>query len=481
LTNLILFGGFGLAIMLAAAMLRPQWRLPALIVALLVLPGNMDNVWPQMQLDPHPIANNLAPVFTTADLLLVWALALSIRERRRLTATLERRLVLAALLVAGLATGAALVALSAGVEPAAAARGVVTFARVPAILFLVAAHANVMGDGRFLAAAFALGVLGLLANGVYTTATLQEARFTASTFGWNGFAVALLVGGLIVGGLAMRMSDGPPVAGVRRWLPIALAITAAAAFFGLVATGTRMALLVLPLAMVLAAALNRGWRVPGGWRKLAVAGAVVFVSVVASGLLTAEGNRALAVLTNPGQTVVIVTDPGSQPEFSPVRARTEFWVQATTLIRERPLTGVGPFQWNVERYRIDPTAPAQVVDPHNTYLQVAAEYGLIVTLAYLVLLGTTLAMTLLFAWQRRSLAATSWTATGFVVAALIFPLTEMTNSHFFNVRLGPIAWLLFASALVLARATMEGERLAPRLPSLRRQRGEEFGASQAAR
>lgn len=458
-----------MAVVLAIAMLRPVGRLPALVVALLGLPGNLDNIWLQMQLDPHPIANNVAPVFTTADLLLVWAVALSIHERRRLNDVLERRLVLASVVVAVLAAAASIVALGAGVEPAAVGRGVVTFARVPAILFLIAVHAGAMGQGRLLAGAFALGVVALLGNGVYTTLTIQEARFTASTFGWNGFAVALLASGLIVGGWAMSESESLRTERLRRFMPFILAMLAAAAFFGLVATGTRMALLMLPVAMLLAVALNR-YRLGREWRRIAAAGALILVSLAASGLLTAEGSRALAVLTDPGHTVDIVTDPGSEPDYSPVRARTQFWGQATSLVRERPLTGVGPFQWNIERYRIDPTAPPQVVDPHNTYLQMAAEYGLIVALAYLALLVSTLAIVLLFAWQRRSLAANRWTATGFVVTALVFPVTEMTNSHFFHVRLGPTAWLIFGAAFVLARATVDSERLTPRLPGVRLRR-----------
>jgi hypothetical protein len=35
------------------------------------------------------------------------------------------------------------------------------------------------------------------------------------------------------------------------------------------------------------------------------------------------------------------------------------------------------------------------------------------------------------------------------MAAVVYPVTELTNSHFFNIRLGAFGWLLLALAFVL--------------------------------
>jgi hypothetical protein len=97
----------------------------------------------------------------------------------------------------------------------------------------------------------------------------------------------------------------------------------------------------------------------------------------------------------------------------------------------------------------------------------AAEYGLIVMIAYLGVLASTLGAAFVFAWQRESMVANHWTATAIAAAAFIFPLTELTNSHFFHVRLGPMAWILFAGAASLARTGTSGDHLQLRLPSAR--------------
>lgn len=50
MTTLILWVGLGLAAISALAMRRPDWRVPALVFAILALPGNIDNLLPQMLL-----------------------------------------------------------------------------------------------------------------------------------------------------------------------------------------------------------------------------------------------------------------------------------------------------------------------------------------------------------------------------------------------------------------------------------------------
>ncbi|MCI0583585.1 MAG: hypothetical protein L0227_11980, partial [Chloroflexi bacterium] len=106
----IQIAGLGLVVALAVVGLRPEWRLAAIVVALLSVPGNVDNLLPQFSLDPHDLANNTGPVVSAVDALLGWAVALTVRERRAPTG-LRRSLTVVAVGVAAIAAGVAVVAL----------------------------------------------------------------------------------------------------------------------------------------------------------------------------------------------------------------------------------------------------------------------------------------------------------------------------------------------------------------------------------
>lgn len=430
-------------------MRRPVWRLPALLFALLAIPGNVDNLMPQMRLDPHEIANATAPAVSFVDLLIVWALALSVREDR------FRDWPRALWLIVGVAAATAVLATVVtivnvvvdGVAASAAVRGVLTMWRLPALLALAFALRGEARAGRPLAIAATAAVIVLIGNGLYTSAGGETTRFTAATFGRNGFSLVLMAGAIMAAGLAMdlrRREHTSP------WPWIVAFIIAASGLFGAIATGTRMSLLVAVPAVVAALIVNRSW---WNWRGVIGAGGLavgILIVAAAAMLWTTEGARALSGWTNPGETVDIITDPESEPDYSPVRTRTRWWDQALTLALGDPLTGIGPYQWNIRRYELEPNAEPIVADPHNTYIQTATEYGFPVLIAYLTTLLATAGTVAYRAWSAVSTLRSSTIATGVAAAALMIPAAEATNSYLFNVRIGPTAWLLMGVAVVLA-------------------------------
>jgi O-antigen ligase len=446
LNELILGAGILLVGVSAVALRWPAWRLPALAFALLAMPGNVDNLLPQMTLDPNPIADRTAPVFSAIDGLVALAVMLSLREGRWLRLGRGARwIVSGGIALWALATLSVLGHLASGVEPAAVARGSITFLRVPVLLFLVFGLADQLRSGRNIGIAAGLGTLSLIANGLYTSGRLDSARFTAATFGRNGFSLALIVAMLLAAGLAVTYAQR------SRWLPAALALTlASAALFGSIATGTRASLLAVLPAIAFALIVNRSWISRRG--LLGLGGMLVLAIAVstAAALTTSEGGRALSGITDPGETVDVLTDPNGQPWYSPVRTRTHFWSLAGQMIMEQPLTGVGPYQWNIQRYERDAQEVVVVVDTHMTYLQMAAEYGVPVFAGYMILLAACLGLVVGFAWRAGLPTSGGWAATTLAAAAVLFPVTELTNSHFFNVRLGPIEWLILASAVALS-------------------------------
>ena len=456
MTTVILAAGLVMIVVLATAIARPSLRLPAIAFGLLALPGNVDDLLPQLALDPHSIRDAMAPVVTSMDLLILWALLLTVRESPGL-GSIGRRLVVLAVIAAVVASLAVGVAAASGVPAGAVVRGLILWWRIAAIVYLAFALRAHLGDGRLLGLAIVAGGVVLLGNGVYTTVTGDLERFTAKTFGRNGLAVALTVVTVIGTGVAADLWSR--AAGAHhRLVAIGAAAIAALSLFGMSATGTRIAFMMLLLAGVAALVLYPGRlgrrAIPG----IALTFAVGFTVLAGSVLLTSAGGRTLSVVTDLDTTVGVVTDPGGTPTETEIRSRGEFWDLAVRMALADPLTGVGPFQWNVVRYVMDPTGPVVVADAHQTYLQIAAEYGLpslAVYLSLLVLVASAIVPSLLSIRDRERLG---WAGIGIVVGSVIIPIAAMTNSHIISPRNGPLEWLLLASAAAVCVAVRERTR-----------------------
>lgn len=435
-----------LVLLTAAVMTRPAFRLPALLVAILAVPGNVDNLMPQMLLDPNSLANNTAPAVSVVDLLIVWAVLLNLREGRlHLGTGYPRAALLIGVVVTVLAMVSAWIGAASGVPLEAAIRGTLTITRIPAIIALAIGLQGRHEGGRWIVAASAIAGVALLGNGLYTSTVGDFPRFTASTFGRNGFALALVLTAIGAGGLALSLYQR---ATPRRWLVVVAALLAVACIYGTLATGTRMAVLALVPALVVGLVVSKFWLIRRNVPAVAIA-VTLLVATMAASNLTAEGGRALSGLLDPGNTVDIITNPDDEPEWSPVRSRSDFWSHAVAMAVENPIAGVGPYQWNFQRYERDPTAVRVVADPHNAYLQLAAEYGIPALIAYLVLLAVVAIGILHAAWRNRE--PLSFATVALVVAAALYPVTELTNSHLFNVRMGAVGWIVMACALVVMR------------------------------
>lgn len=450
LSDIILVAGIGLALAVAFVMRQPGWRLPVLAFALLAIPGNVDNLGPQMLLDPNDLPNRTAPVISVVDLLIAWGLVLSLRERpEHLMSGAARWLIPGALALLAVATVVSMVNLVQGTPPEPTIRAILFFARIPALLAIAAATAPHLRDGRRVAIGVGLGLIPLLGNGLYTSTQADVTRFTAATFGRNGFSLALVLGVLAAAGAAVMF-----LAARRSRRTVALGVTATAlaclGLFGAIATGTRMSLLAAVPAVGFALLINRSWASWRGLKALGLAMALVLLTGVAAVMWTPEGQRAVSAIIDPGGTVDIVTNSDDEPWYSPVRTRSVWWEQARTMALSDPLTGVGAWQWNHVRYENDPDAIVAVADPHNTFLQVAAEHGLVLLAAYVALLGAAIVVGLVGIWHPAARSTRAWPATLTVVATLMIPITEMTNSHFFNVRLGALTWLLIGAYLAVA-------------------------------
>lgn len=444
-----------LTVGLAATMSRPRLRLPALLVGLLSIPGNVDNIVPQMRMDPNAIANNTGPAISVVDLLIVWAILLTLREGRRLLPGASRMFLLGTLVFAVVvALAAAVAVLTRGIEPLAAVRGVLTLSRVPALVYLAISLLPMDPRAVRLSVAGALGAVALIGNGLYTSAVEDYARFTAATFGRNGLGMVLVVTGLLAGGAAIQSLRGD----LDRRLAIPFGIIGAAAIFGAVATGTRMALIALIVGVLGAVVLNRSWWSWRGVRHVLAGVAAVVLIVVTATFTTVAGSRTVSTVTEFGDTMDSVTNVDGEPEYSEIRWRAHFWALAGDMVSGAPLSGVGPYQWNILRYQYEPDSPQLVANPHNAYIQLAAEFGLPAMIIYCILLMAVAGSVLLTQFRRGSTTAREWSAALLVGCAAAYPVTEITNSHLLNVRLGAVGWVILGTALAIALADRRNQQ-----------------------
>lgn len=234
-----------------------------------------------------------------------------------------------------------------------------------AILFLIVfsavrtrRQATLVATG-FLAGAVAAGVYGLLfANTAVPTG--YTGRLAGGDLDPNELASALVAGMALSVGLAASLKNPGP----------RLAALAAGGFCFLAAmlTGSRGGLVALTCMLIGAVVFGGRWRAP-----LAIAGVLV----------AAGAGLYISVLAPAPVRERIETTTGESPIQE---GRTTLWQIGERMVRAHPVTGVGAgnFQTSARRYLLQPGAifrsdtvlnGSQVT--HNTYLQTAAELGLV--------------------------------------------------------------------------------------------------------
>jgi putative inorganic carbon (HCO3(-)) transporter len=163
---------------------------------------------------------------------------------------------------------------------------------------------------------------------------------------------------------------------VRRWLALAALVPIMGA---IVRTGSRGGFLGLLAVTGILVARYR-W-IPLRWRL----GSVAVLALVAVGTGSdAYWNRMKTILS-PSQDYNVTSEVG----------RTQVWKRGLGYAWDRPLTGVGPDNFEYAEGTISPLAGRQAFGigvrwtaPHNTYVQVVAELGIPGLLLFLAMLGS---------------------------------------------------------------------------------------------
>jgi putative inorganic carbon (HCO3(-)) transporter len=309
------------------------------------------------------------------------------------------------------------------------------------------------------------GVVWILVAGGGLLATVSGFQFITGSFGSSYLGFGQSAVQTIVGAVNESRISGPigdpnfyaqwlvmlfPLALDRAWgehrlgLRVAAAYSAAAMAASVIFTFSRGGALAL-IAVVLLMLLRR----PARWKTLAV---LATAAVVSFPFLP---SNYLARLTEIGQvgTVDSTTDPSIRGRTAEVAAGWEMFV-------DNPLTGVGIGNYTVryEEYAHDLGIDDRRVvrQPHNLYLELAAETGLPGLAAFGVMLGGAFAS--LAAARRRFLVAGHQAQADTTYALGVALVAWLLTSAFLHLDFARPLWLLLGVAFALPRvAATEAE------------------------
>ena len=234
----------------------------------------------------------------------------------------------------------------------------------------------------------------------------------------NLYAVFLAVGSLWVGVIGVRSA--------ARWVRIAAVVTTAVGLGLLFATDGRVVYAALLLAVLVRLWAVRRWR----WVLLGVVvgGAVV---IVVTHLPQAEltWHRFIGVVTHHNN---------EGPSSFAVRTTLLAWGLA--LVVDHPLLGAGPGGYRASILAMPRRwFPHGKTDPHNGVLEIASQYGLVVT----ALLAVCWCVAIGRCWRLRR-----WWGAAFITA---MPLLSLANSTYLVQSVSQLGWLVCVLVASLSR------------------------------
>ena len=318
------------------------------------------------------------------------------------------------------------------------------FALFPIVLAFVVERRHVVAlFAVFVAASVASVAFGLLTDPSADTPT--EGRLAGAGINPNELGAVLVVAVVLGVGLGL----------VGSWHPLARSAAFAGAAIstaGLFLTQSRGALFGLAVAILVAPlAVGRGRRLAA----VVIAAAAVFCAVAWFGVVASESTRKR--VTNPS------AEGGS--------GRTDLWTVGWRMVEDHPIRGVGvgnfparsvdyllrPGRTDSDRYIVDTPKV-----PHNIYLAVLAELGIVGFLLFVTILATALAAVIQAARQftRRGQRVLDLLSRTLLIALVGYLAALFFSSQLFEKQL----WLLLATAPALLAIAQRapGEERMPR-------------------
>lgn len=278
-----------------------------------------------------------------------------------------------------------------------------------------------------------------------TTELFMDYNFPASVFGNpNNYAFFLVA--------AFPMLIIGLMSSTRRSVRVLYALSAGALPIVVFATGSRMCMAAIAIqGVVVLSFVGKRFvlRVAG---FLLLAGCMVIFFLPAAFSDTVQKAFSMGFAGGPGEWLNELSGGGR----SSGAVRLNLTKDGLWMTENSYMQGVGP--GNFQTIMTSGAAPypaAHVINPHNGFVEILAQYGALVTVLFLVWMGSCFAL----GWHAVRCTSLprkdSLRITGLclVLAIGALPLTSMASSSFFN---PSYSWMLLASLLVMAMAVERG-------------------------
>ncbi|RME25958.1 MAG: O-antigen ligase domain-containing protein, partial [Candidatus Zixiibacteriota bacterium] len=349
-------------------LLRHEWRPVLLPVIILAVPGLVDDFAPSVYLGPlDEMGANPVPIFTHLDIALVWLTLLHLTEGKfhRVKLHGPALVLLPLALWAALNTGVHFM-----ISPEGKFNGGAGVMATVGVLrwLLVYINASIMfrspKSARHLMAGILIVLAVLAVDSTYITLTRHTERLTAGTLGNNVFGNCLaLLAIMLLAAASDRVRH-------RRWFLFG----SGAAGTMLILTGTRMSLLAMFLGLLLFAVLR--------WRHYLTVTRICVLAGLLTGVVLITGYKLSQTETSGRFDVAAIArldlaNPDAQSfseSTTSILTRLYLWQASLNMITAHPIIGIGPGQWNEQKYRYGFSQPV-MIDAHNGYLHFAAEEG----------------------------------------------------------------------------------------------------------
>jgi O-antigen ligase len=418
-----------------------KWMLSIVVFLIIATPGPLDNLFPSAWIGPaSELGANMIPIISFVDFLMIFSIVKYCKKENYgwnvifiLFFLLEASVFLSFL--NGYFT------VSQEQKPALFLGGM--FIRLVLVFIFVYGSVNNFSDIKKVLWGFVLGVWGLLPNAIYTSFIENKySRLTAGTYGLNIFGNILVFFALI-----FIITQAGVTGKLKKY---SLLFTGILCVTGFVMTGTRMSVLAFLLGILMLLILC-GIKMRKKILIVFTGCMVLFLSIHFTPREFVESRDRISAVSSKNYF-----------EGRTFHFREYLWRATGQMIKEHPLFGIGPGQWNFTRYRYG-VKENELLDSHNGYLQIMAEYGIFAFFFYclIFLYGILRGIKGLWMIYRRSEDAyfleNYFLICGLMVGLLSWCFTDFTNSGIMKNRVHVIIWITMFVLLKLPRIVQKEE------------------------
>lgn len=398
-------------------------------VMLIAIPGPLDDVFPKVFIG-SPTEINAAPVAVISyiDYVLLTLLSIAILKKKRWVPLPKYIFLFSGVVIFSFFSFFLNLLLNPDFDFIIGLTGLLMFFRMFLTFLIASSVITSIRDYRRFLFGVAAAIWLLLVDSIYFTYFYNHLdRLTAGSLGNNAFGNFLSMSAILLLGI------GSISRGSLRYF---LGITVGCCMAAVVLTQTKMALFILLTGFVI------WYSTLGGNRLLRTKTLAILAGTFGLFIFWINRFESLSRI-NPlkvfsGETPLL-ENPYLNTFFS---ARIHIWKTSLKMISENFFWGIGPNQWNLQKYNYGFSLDHVLLDSHNGYLQIFSEYGIFLFVAFYSIILLSLwngKRTCQKLMQGNSTKMLVWSTT---ISLFIWSISELTNAAIIKNRINNFVVIL---------------------------------------